>query len=175
MHMLTCSISILFHASSNAHLPSTHRHLLFSEGDWWEARSLTTGGTGYIPSNYVAPVDSIQAEEWVKCFLFVFFPCEPCTLTLTLGGTAASPCLSEHIINIWEFLPMSFFLNCERCWTSHSLNVIYWILLVSVVSGILLRSIQKDGDSPVVGDRMSPTINPVFCGLECLAVLVKWF
>lgn len=34
-----------------------------SEGDWWEARSLSTGGTGYIPSNYVAPVDSIQAEE----------------------------------------------------------------------------------------------------------------
>nr|7A2M_A Chain A, Tyrosine-protein kinase Fyn [Homo sapiens]7A2M_B Chain B, Tyrosine-protein kinase Fyn [Homo sapiens]7A2N_A Chain A, Tyrosine-protein kinase Fyn [Homo sapiens]7A2N_B Chain B, Tyrosine-protein kinase Fyn [Homo sapiens]7A2N_C Chain C, Tyrosine-protein kinase Fyn [Homo sapiens]7A2N_D Chain D, Tyrosine-protein kinase Fyn [Homo sapiens] len=28
-----------------------------SEGDWWEARSLTTGETGYIPSNYVAPVD----------------------------------------------------------------------------------------------------------------------
>lgn len=37
--------------------------LSFSEGDWWEARSLTTGGSGYIPSNYVAPVDSIQAEE----------------------------------------------------------------------------------------------------------------
>uniref|UniRef100_A0A8C6VJP0 Tyrosine-protein kinase n=1 Tax=Naja naja TaxID=35670 RepID=A0A8C6VJP0_NAJNA len=35
-----------------------------TEGDWWEARSLTTGTTGYIPSNYVAPVDSIQAEEW---------------------------------------------------------------------------------------------------------------
>ncbi|KAL7980442.1 hypothetical protein Chor_001596 [Crotalus horridus] len=35
-----------------------------TEGDWWEARSLTTGATGYIPSNYVAPVDSIQAEEW---------------------------------------------------------------------------------------------------------------
>ncbi|KAJ4939212.1 tyrosine-protein kinase fyna [Gymnodraco acuticeps] len=35
-----------------------------TEGDWWEARSLTTGGTGYIPSNYVAPVDSIQAEDW---------------------------------------------------------------------------------------------------------------
>ncbi|XP_016106179.1 tyrosine-protein kinase fynb-like [Sinocyclocheilus grahami] len=34
-----------------------------TEGDWWDARSLTTGGTGYIPSNYVAPVDSIQAEE----------------------------------------------------------------------------------------------------------------
>ncbi|GLD46324.1 tyrosine-protein kinase fynb [Lates japonicus] len=34
-----------------------------SEGDWWDARSLTTGGSGYIPSNYVAPVDSIQAEE----------------------------------------------------------------------------------------------------------------
>ncbi|XP_035284988.1 tyrosine-protein kinase Fyn-like isoform X3 [Anguilla anguilla] len=35
-----------------------------AEGDWWEARSLTTGGTGYIPSNYVASVDSIQAEDW---------------------------------------------------------------------------------------------------------------
>lgn len=33
------------------------------EGDWWEARSLSSGTTGYIPSNYVAPVDSIQAEE----------------------------------------------------------------------------------------------------------------
>ncbi|XP_072512493.1 proto-oncogene tyrosine-protein kinase Src isoform X2 [Salminus brasiliensis] len=35
-----------------------------TEGDWWLARSLTTGKSGYIPSNYVAPSDSIQAEEW---------------------------------------------------------------------------------------------------------------
>ncbi|XP_016411384.1 proto-oncogene tyrosine-protein kinase Yrk-like isoform X3 [Sinocyclocheilus rhinocerous] len=35
-----------------------------TEGDWWEARSLDTGKSGYIPSNYVATVDSIQAEEW---------------------------------------------------------------------------------------------------------------
>ncbi|XP_008310872.1 tyrosine-protein kinase fynb isoform X1 [Cynoglossus semilaevis] len=35
-----------------------------TEGDWWDARSLTTGCSGYIPSNYVAPVDSIQAEDW---------------------------------------------------------------------------------------------------------------
>ncbi|XP_076839929.1 proto-oncogene tyrosine-protein kinase Src isoform X2 [Brachyhypopomus gauderio] len=35
-----------------------------TEGDWWLARSLTTGQSGYIPSNYVAPSDSIQAEEW---------------------------------------------------------------------------------------------------------------
>ncbi|XP_010873466.1 proto-oncogene tyrosine-protein kinase Src isoform X4 [Esox lucius] len=35
-----------------------------TEGDWWLARSLTTGENGYIPSNYVAPSDSIQAEEW---------------------------------------------------------------------------------------------------------------
>ncbi|XP_005394976.1 PREDICTED: tyrosine-protein kinase Fgr [Chinchilla lanigera] len=35
-----------------------------TEGDWWEARSLSSGQTGYVPSNYVAPVDSIQAEEW---------------------------------------------------------------------------------------------------------------
>lgn len=37
--------------------------VFYSEGDWWEARSLDTGKSGYIPSNYVAPVDSIQAEE----------------------------------------------------------------------------------------------------------------
>uniref|UniRef100_A0A6I8NEV4 Tyrosine-protein kinase n=1 Tax=Ornithorhynchus anatinus TaxID=9258 RepID=A0A6I8NEV4_ORNAN len=35
-----------------------------TEGDWWLAHSLTSGETGYIPSNYVAPSDSIQAEEW---------------------------------------------------------------------------------------------------------------
>ncbi|XP_026857819.1 proto-oncogene tyrosine-protein kinase Src-like isoform X2 [Electrophorus electricus] len=35
-----------------------------TEGDWWLARSLTTEKTGYIPSNYVAPSDSIQAEDW---------------------------------------------------------------------------------------------------------------
>ncbi|XP_047674890.1 tyrosine-protein kinase fynb isoform X1 [Tachysurus fulvidraco] len=35
-----------------------------TEGDWWEARSISTGRSGYIPSNYVAPVDSIQAEDW---------------------------------------------------------------------------------------------------------------
>uniref|UniRef100_A0A2K6FWS5 Tyrosine-protein kinase n=1 Tax=Propithecus coquereli TaxID=379532 RepID=A0A2K6FWS5_PROCO len=35
-----------------------------TEGDWWEARSLSSGQTGYIPSNYVAPADSIQAEAY---------------------------------------------------------------------------------------------------------------
>ncbi|OBS58461.1 hypothetical protein A6R68_10426 [Neotoma lepida] len=34
-----------------------------TEGDWWLAHSLSTGQTGYIPSNYVAPSDSIQAED----------------------------------------------------------------------------------------------------------------
>ncbi|KAF4078680.1 hypothetical protein AMELA_G00201790 [Ameiurus melas] len=40
------------------------RKLNCREGDWWLASSLTTGQRGYIPSNYVAPSDSIQAEEW---------------------------------------------------------------------------------------------------------------
>uniref|UniRef100_A0A669DG83 Tyrosine-protein kinase n=2 Tax=Oreochromis niloticus TaxID=8128 RepID=A0A669DG83_ORENI len=39
------------------------------EGDWWLARSLTTGESGYIPSNYVAPSDSIQAEDHLKLAL----------------------------------------------------------------------------------------------------------
>ena len=35
-----------------------------SQGDWWEADSLATGRSGYVPSNYVAPADSIQAQDW---------------------------------------------------------------------------------------------------------------
>jgi hypothetical protein len=34
------------------------------EGDWWMARSLVTGVEGYIPRNYVAPVESYEAEDW---------------------------------------------------------------------------------------------------------------
>ncbi|XP_065176206.1 tyrosine-protein kinase SRK2-like [Sycon ciliatum] len=34
------------------------------DGDWWKATSLVTGNSGYIPSNYVAPQASVQAEEW---------------------------------------------------------------------------------------------------------------
>jgi len=36
-----------------------------TDGDWWLARSLVTGKEGYIPSNYVAPVQSVQAQEYV--------------------------------------------------------------------------------------------------------------
>eukprot|EP00045_Choanoeca_perplexa_P006657 m.57320 g.57320 ORF g.57320 m.57320 type:complete len:503 (+) comp13722_c0_seq1:274-1782(+) len=35
-----------------------------SDGDWWQARSLATQQTGYIPSNYVAEVQSIESEDW---------------------------------------------------------------------------------------------------------------
>lgn len=41
------------------------------EGDWWEARSIATGKNGYIPSNYVAPADSIQAEEYGTTSYFI--------------------------------------------------------------------------------------------------------
>ena len=34
-----------------------------SDGDWWFARSMKSGREGYIPSNYVAPVESVQAQE----------------------------------------------------------------------------------------------------------------
>ncbi|XP_009317037.1 PREDICTED: tyrosine-protein kinase HCK, partial [Pygoscelis adeliae] len=33
-------------------------------GEWWQARSLATGCEGFIPSNYVAPADSLETEEW---------------------------------------------------------------------------------------------------------------
>jgi len=35
-----------------------------ADGDWWYARSLTTNNEGYIPSTYVAPEKSYEAEEW---------------------------------------------------------------------------------------------------------------
>ena len=33
------------------------------EGDWWFARSKSTGQEGYIPNNYVAENDSLDAKE----------------------------------------------------------------------------------------------------------------
>eukprot|EP00049_Salpingoeca_infusionum_P023298 m.11367 g.11367 ORF g.11367 m.11367 type:complete len:513 (+) comp5709_c0_seq1:453-1991(+) len=35
-----------------------------SDGDWWQAQHSVTGKTGYIPSNYVAKTQSIEAEDW---------------------------------------------------------------------------------------------------------------
>eukprot|EP00050_Salpingoeca_kvevrii_P021430 m.110450 g.110450 ORF g.110450 m.110450 type:complete len:499 (+) comp9340_c0_seq3:265-1761(+) len=35
-----------------------------ADGDWWQAQSLVSGAVGYIPSNYVAKVQSIEAEPW---------------------------------------------------------------------------------------------------------------
>ena len=33
-----------------------------SQGDWWYAKSKTTKMEGYIPSNYVAKVKSLESE-----------------------------------------------------------------------------------------------------------------
>lgn len=35
-----------------------------ADGDWWMAKSLSTGREGYIPRNYVAPLASYEAEDW---------------------------------------------------------------------------------------------------------------
>lgn len=35
---------------------------LTTHSDWWYARSKTTKLEGYIPSNYVAKIESIEAE-----------------------------------------------------------------------------------------------------------------
>ncbi|XP_017549731.1 proto-oncogene tyrosine-protein kinase Src isoform X3 [Pygocentrus nattereri] len=53
-----------FRKGERLQIVNNTRKLNCREGDWWLARSLTTGESGYIPSNYVAPSDSIQAEEW---------------------------------------------------------------------------------------------------------------
>ena len=33
------------------------------DGGWWEAKSLISGVSGYVPSNYIAPATSLQTEE----------------------------------------------------------------------------------------------------------------
>lgn len=38
--------------------------ILEEHGDWWKARSLTSNKEGFIPSNYVAQVDTMETEEW---------------------------------------------------------------------------------------------------------------
>ena len=35
----------------------------YREGDWWLAKSIVTGHEGYVPSNYVAQVQSKEEEE----------------------------------------------------------------------------------------------------------------
>ena len=41
------------------------------DGDWWEAQHAVSGKKGYIPSNYVAKKNTIDAEPWYVCVLFV--------------------------------------------------------------------------------------------------------
>ncbi|KAK2106276.1 hypothetical protein P7K49_015790 [Saguinus oedipus] len=43
-----------------------------TEGDWWEARSLSSGQTGYIPSNYVAP-RNIQVKKAASSLIRWYF------------------------------------------------------------------------------------------------------
>ncbi|KYO28559.1 hypothetical protein Y1Q_0005355 [Alligator mississippiensis] len=38
--------------------------VLSCDGDWWLAKSLTTGRKGYVPSNFVAQVDTLEVEKW---------------------------------------------------------------------------------------------------------------
>ena len=42
---------------------------------WWKARSLVTNMEGYIPSNYVAPVQSIQKQEYVAIHITLNLTC----------------------------------------------------------------------------------------------------
>uniref|UniRef100_A0A8D1WPG2 Tyrosine-protein kinase n=1 Tax=Sus scrofa TaxID=9823 RepID=A0A8D1WPG2_PIG len=38
--------------------------ILKEAGDWWLAKSLTTGREGYVPSNFVARVETLEVEKW---------------------------------------------------------------------------------------------------------------
>ncbi|KAK1343027.1 hypothetical protein QTO34_015797 [Cnephaeus nilssonii] len=38
--------------------------ILKESGDWWLAKSLITGREGYVPSNFVAQVETLEVEKW---------------------------------------------------------------------------------------------------------------
>ncbi|XP_036898069.1 tyrosine-protein kinase Blk [Sturnira hondurensis] len=38
--------------------------ILKESGDWWLAKSLITGREGYVPSNFVARVETLEIEKW---------------------------------------------------------------------------------------------------------------
>ncbi|XP_066109514.1 tyrosine-protein kinase Blk [Saccopteryx bilineata] len=38
--------------------------ILTESGDWWLAKSLITGREGYVPSNFVARVGTLEVEKW---------------------------------------------------------------------------------------------------------------
>jgi len=35
-----------------------------SDGEWWYGKSLKSGLSGYIPSNYIEPVNSLKSHDW---------------------------------------------------------------------------------------------------------------
>ncbi|KAG8451571.1 hypothetical protein GDO86_003681 [Hymenochirus boettgeri] len=39
-------------------------HILQHEGEWWKAQSLRTGQEGYVPYNFVSPINGIESEPW---------------------------------------------------------------------------------------------------------------
>uniref|UniRef100_A0A8C0NL77 Tyrosine-protein kinase n=1 Tax=Canis lupus familiaris TaxID=9615 RepID=A0A8C0NL77_CANLF len=43
---------------------STPSLSLYRAGDWWWARSLITGREGYVPSNFVTRVETLEVEKW---------------------------------------------------------------------------------------------------------------
>lgn len=47
--------------STNLHV--RHVNTLCRHGEWWRAKSLTSDKLGFIPSNYVARVDTMETEQ----------------------------------------------------------------------------------------------------------------
>lgn len=95
------------------------------EGDWWEARSITTGRTGYIPSNYVAPADSIQAEEWGP-------------ISTNYNVVIWGNCVRTQALSVWQLL-RSFCLSIDGtlekwdakmlrgcCWFQGTIEELSW-------------------------------------------------
>lgn len=77
-----------------------------SDGDWWQAEHTATMKKGFIPSNYVAKVQSIQAEE------FVFTKCLS-QLQLVSWSDQAARCGKIVVIRVSLNLFYMFSFLCE--------------------------------------------------------------
>lgn len=75
-------------------------------GEWWKAKSLSSKREGFIPSNYVAKVNTLETEEWVLSHSQLVFP------NTALVCLHLYPCPNTY--EMWICLHRWFFKDITR-------------------------------------------------------------
>ena len=87
-----------------------------TQGEWWFARSHATKLEGYIPSNYVAQLQSVEAEPWVQELLVKLnIPAES-----TKGWGNLLNNVSEAFLLLLQILHLIFKQRQGFCWNIYN-------------------------------------------------------